>query len=273
MQFSGEELNRRRQFDRTKSEAGKDRKIEVDEDLEDFFQDDVKIDEDLDFQLSDNKSNSCNRFEANDRGTKSNDFGLESEMFEDDFDYDDESLIHEVTTNKHEITTNQSKITTTQGAITSKQNEITMKQDSITTNQDEICTNRDEVTANQNEITKKLDGQVNPRFEGKFNFDQTLFYKSFYVRQSLECINIISAHSALYCILIEQALSICNVLILSNFNYFPLIWLFCNKGANKKTDRAHKRAPKILHKDFDSSFLSLLARSNSFTIHEKKFKN
>ena len=37
----------------------------------------------------------------------------------------------------------------------------------------------------------------------------------------------------------EQALSICNVVILSNFNYCPLIWLFCNKGANKKIDCAH----------------------------------
>ena len=58
----------------------------------------------------------------------------------------------------------------------------------------------------------------------------------------------------------EQALSICNVVILSNFNYCPLIWLFCNKGANKKIDRAHKRALKILHNDYGSSFQSLLAR-------------
>ena len=65
----------------------------------------------------------------------------------------------------------------------------------------------------------------------------------------------------------EQALSICNVMILSNFNYCPLIWLFCNKGANKKLYRAHKRALKILHNDYDSLFQSLLVRSNSFTIH------
>ena len=56
-------------------------------------------------------------------------------------------------------------------------------------------------------------------------------------------------------------------MILSNFNYCPLIWLFCNKGANKKIDLAHKRALKILHNDYDYSFQSLLSRSNSFTIH------
>ena len=32
----------------------------------------------------------------------------------------------------------------------------------------------------------------------------------------------------------EQALTICNAVILSNFNYCPLIWLFCNKGATKR---------------------------------------
>ena len=67
----------------------------------------------------------------------------------------------------------------------------------------------------------------------------------------------------------EQALSICNVVILLNFNYCPLIWLFCNKGANKKIDCAYKRALRILHNDFGSSFQSLLIRSNSFTIHVK----
>ena len=40
----------------------------------------------------------------------------------------------------------------------------------------------------------------------------------------------------------EQALTICNAVILSNFNYCPLIWLFCNNGANKEIDRTHKRA-------------------------------
>ena len=71
----------------------------------------------------------------------------------------------------------------------------------------------------------------------------------------------------------EQALSICNVVILSNFNYCPLVWLFCNKGANKKIDRALKRALKIHHYVYDSSFQSLLARSKSFTIHVKHLQN
>ena len=47
----------------------------------------------------------------------------------------------------------------------------------------------------------------------------------------------------------EQALTICNAVILSNFNYCSLIWLFCNKGANKEIDRTHKCALRILIKN------------------------
>ena len=56
------------------------------------------------------------------------------------------------------------------------------------------------------------------------------------------------------------------MVILLNFNYCPLIWLFCIKGANKKLDRSHKRALEILHNDYNSSFQSFLARCHSFTI-------
>ena len=65
----------------------------------------------------------------------------------------------------------------------------------------------------------------------------------------------------------EQALTICNAAILSNFNYCPLIWLFCNKGANKEIDRTHKRALRIFYKEYDCRFETLLTRSNSFCIH------
>ena len=70
----------------------------------------------------------------------------------------------------------------------------------------------------------------------------------------------------------EQALTVCNTVILSNFNYCPLIWLFCNKGANKEIDRTHKRALRILYKDYESSFETLLARSGSNSINIKNLQ-
>ena len=70
----------------------------------------------------------------------------------------------------------------------------------------------------------------------------------------------------------EQALTVCNAVILSNFNYCPLIWLFCNKGANKEIDRTHKRALRILYEDYESSFETLLARSGSNSMHIKNLQ-
>ena len=65
----------------------------------------------------------------------------------------------------------------------------------------------------------------------------------------------------------EQALTICNTVILWNFNYCPLIWLFCNKGANKDIDRTHKRALRILYKEYHCPLETLLTRSGSVCIH------
>ena len=70
----------------------------------------------------------------------------------------------------------------------------------------------------------------------------------------------------------EQAFTICKAVILSNFNYCPLIWLFCSKSANSEINRTHKRALRILHKDYESSFETLLAQSNSFNIHAQNLQ-
>ena len=59
---------------------------------------------------------------------------------------------------------------------------------------------------------------------------------------------------------------------LSYRTYCPLIWLFCNKGANKEIDRTHKRALRILYKEFDCPLETLLTRSGSFCIHVRKLQ-
>ena len=38
----------------------------------------------------------------------------------------------------------------------------------------------------------------------------------------------------------DQATKICNIIILSNFNHCPLVWLFCSDAANDEINRAHK---------------------------------
>ena len=70
----------------------------------------------------------------------------------------------------------------------------------------------------------------------------------------------------------QQAQAIYNAVILSNFNYCPLIWMFSIKGANKQIDSTHKRALQILCKEYESSFEALLTLSGSNCIHVNNFQ-
>jgi len=65
----------------------------------------------------------------------------------------------------------------------------------------------------------------------------------------------------------KQSQATYNAVIISNFNYCPLIWMFCNKGADKQIDKTHKRALQILYKDHQSSFEALLTRNGNNSIH------
>ena len=69
-----------------------------------------------------------------------------------------------------------------------------------------------------------------------------------------------------------QAMLILNAVILSNFNYCPLIWLFSTKASNNEINRTHKRALRILFKDYDSSFNELLEKSESVNIHVQNLR-
>ena len=63
-----------------------------------------------------------------------------------------------------------------------------------------------------------------------------------------------------------------NAVVLSNFSYCPLIWLFCSKTANNDINRTHKRALRILYRDYESSFEELIERDNTKTIHTKNLQ-
>ena len=58
-----------------------------------------------------------------------------------------------------------------------------------------------------------------------------------------------------------------NTFIMSNFNYCPLIWMFCGKDANVPINRVHKRALRIMWQDIAAPFAELLARGSECTIH------
>ena len=71
---------------------------------------------------------------------------------------------------------------------------------------------------------------------------------------------------------VDKAKILYHAFILSNFNYCPLIWMFCGKAANKSINRLHKRALRVLYRDYDASFEDLLRRSGELTIHCKNLQ-
>ena len=70
----------------------------------------------------------------------------------------------------------------------------------------------------------------------------------------------------------QKASLLYNSFILTNFNYCPLIWMFCGKTINDKVNSVHKRALRVLLNDYNSSFEELLHRNEEVTIHEKNLQ-
>ena len=70
----------------------------------------------------------------------------------------------------------------------------------------------------------------------------------------------------------KQSRLLYNSFIMSQFNYCPLIWMFCGKVANNDLNRTHKRALRILLNDYTSTFNELLHRGNECTIHQKNLQ-
>ena len=70
----------------------------------------------------------------------------------------------------------------------------------------------------------------------------------------------------------QKASLLYNSFILTNFNYCPLIWMFCGKTMNDKVNSIHKCALRVLLNDYTSSFEELLHRNEEVTIHDKNLQ-
>ena len=70
----------------------------------------------------------------------------------------------------------------------------------------------------------------------------------------------------------DQAKKICNTIILSNFNYCSLVWLFCSDAANVEINRPHKRCLRVLYQDYDSSFQLLLSSNKCYGSESLSFR-
>ncbi len=67
----------------------------------------------------------------------------------------------------------------------------------------------------------------------------------------------------------EVKLSIYRAFILSNFNYCPVVWMFCGQGNVKNMEHIQLKALCFVYNDFTSSYAELLKKSKqpSISIH------
>ena len=72
---------------------------------------------------------------------------------------------------------------------------------------------------------------------------------------------------------LEKRRIVMKTFIESQFNYYPLIWIFHPRTINNKINRLHETALRIVYSDFRSSFEGLLMKDNSFTIHERNIQS
>ena len=59
--------------------------------------------------------------------------------------------------------------------------------------------------------------------------------------------------------------------ITSQFNYCPLVWMIHNRKLNKKINKVHERALRIVYGDQKTKLSELLNIDKSVTIHEETY--
>ena len=60
--------------------------------------------------------------------------------------------------------------------------------------------------------------------------------------------------------------------IQSQFNYCPLVWMFHNRTLNRKINKLHERALRIVYKNEILTFQELLDKDGSVTVHHRNLR-
>jgi hypothetical protein len=68
-------------------------------------------------------------------------------------------------------------------------------------------------------------------------------------------------------------LTIYHSIILSNFNYCPVIWHFCSEANTTKMEKIQERALKFMHSENHSTYEELLAKSKLSSLNENKLNS
>ena len=70
---------------------------------------------------------------------------------------------------------------------------------------------------------------------------------------------------------IEKAKILGNVFIASQFNYTPLLWMFCRKTLYSKIEKIHHKTLKTIYESNDTGD-NLLSESNTVSVHQRHLR-
>ena len=71
---------------------------------------------------------------------------------------------------------------------------------------------------------------------------------------------------------LAQCRSIMKVFICSQFGYCPLVWMFHSRKINNRVNSLHKRALRVVYRDYNATFSKLLSKDKSVTIHQRNLQ-
>ena len=70
---------------------------------------------------------------------------------------------------------------------------------------------------------------------------------------------------------IEKVKILCNAFIDSQFNYAPLLWMFCRKTLYSKIEKIHHKTLKVIYESNDT-YDKLLLQSNTVSVHQRHLR-
>ena len=62
-----------------------------------------------------------------------------------------------------------------------------------------------------------------------------------------------------------------NAFIDSQFNYAPLLWMFCRKTLYSKIEKIHHKTLKVIYESNDT-YDNLLLQSNTVSVHQRQLR-
>ena len=61
-------------------------------------------------------------------------------------------------------------------------------------------------------------------------------------------------------------------MIKSQFNYCPLVWMFCSRQSNNLINKVHERGLRLTYRDETKDFQQILREQNEITIHQRNLQ-